>query len=287
MMLFLAVSDAYGSGFEFRAESSIRKYNDAESYHPFPEHKVIPGRYTDDTQMSIAIAEALTEHVAEIQAGWIWPRECLATHFVKAFQRDPRSSYSPGFGSILKAAKDGQDLLKTISGNSDKSGAAMRAMPIGFLKPLDKVLQFSSIQAAVTHNTPGGIAAALASAAAAHYFIYDVGPKADLAKWLEKTVPGYPWSTPWVGKVSTNGIECVRAAITAILGNDGLKSILKASVGFTGDTDTVAAIAVACASESKEIKQDLPDALINGLEDGQYGKKYLMELDEKLKKFLA
>lgn len=53
-----------------------------------------------------------------------------------------------------------------------------------------------------------------------------------------------------------------------------------------GDVDQVAAIALA-ASWSWEIESDLPAVLISGLENGVYGREYLVELDRKLMEFVA
>ena len=58
--------------------------------------------------------------------------------------------------------------------------------------------------------------------------------------------------------------------------------ILIRSVDLGGDTDTVAAIAMAPASVSAELVRDLPVALIDGLEDGPFGGAYLAELDSRL-----
>ena len=74
----------------------------------------------------------------------------------------------------------------------------------------------------------------------------------------------------------------VRAAITSIINNNSLSEILKSSIAWGGDTDTAATIAMAAASCSKTIKKDLPESLINGLENGKYGKDYLICLDKKL-----
>ena len=58
--------------------------------------------------------------------------------------------------------------------------------------------------------------------------------------------------------------------------------MLQACIAFTGDVDTVAAVAMGAASMSRQIVQDLPSLLIAQLEDGPYGRKYIEELDEKL-----
>ena len=73
MLLELAIGDAYGTGFEF-AESDFVRH---------PRHRLRLGSYTNDTQMSIAIAETLIAQEA-------WTPEVLAERFVRTFKRDPR-----------------------------------------------------------------------------------------------------------------------------------------------------------------------------------------------------
>jgi hypothetical protein len=57
-------------------------------------------------------------------------------------------------------------------------------------------------------------------------------------------------------------------------------------VSYTGDVDTVAAIALAAGSCSREVSQDLPEVLTEGLENGKYGREYLIELDRRLFRLL-
>ena len=74
----------------------------------------------------------------------------------------------------------------------------------------------------------------------------------------------------------------VRAAITAITASSSMSTLLRTCIAFTGDVDTVAAIALAAGSCSDEIAQDLPDHLVYGLEDGPYGRRYIETLDVQL-----
>jgi ADP-ribosyl-[dinitrogen reductase] hydrolase len=74
----------------------------------------------------------------------------------------------------------------------------------------------------------------------------------------------------------------VRAAITAIRQSDSLSGLLRRCVDFTGDVDTVAAIALAAGSCSDELSHDLPDHLVTGLGAGPYGRDYLISLDQRL-----
>ncbi len=87
---------------------------------------------------------------------------------------------------------------------------------------------------------------------------------------------------PWTGKVGSKGRMSVRAAITAITACDGLSDLLRTCVAFGGDVDTVAAIALSAASCCPRFRKDLPAALVEGLENGTYGRNYIVELDRRL-----
>jgi ADP-ribosyl-[dinitrogen reductase] hydrolase len=274
MLLELAIGDAYGAGFEYADSELVERYNDLSRYIQHPRHQIKPGCYTDDTQMSLAIAETL---VAEEP----WTPEVLAHRFVTTFKRDAREGYAGRFYQFLLQVQDGKQFLENISWTSDKSGAAMRAAPLGILPTIEQVIEATSIQAAITHNTPDGINAAIAAALMSHYFIYQLGEKKELGRFLDTHVSG-EWSKPWQGEVRSKGWMSVRAAITAVIRNNSLSELLKDCIAFTGDVDTVAAIALAAGACSNEITQDLPAHLIDGLENGTYGRDYIIQLDKQL-----
>ncbi len=275
MLLELAIGDAYGAGFEYVSRKLIDEHNDLSAYVQHPRHESIaPGEYTDDTQMTLAIAEAIV-------AGDSWTPDNLAARFVDVFKRNPREGYASRFYAFLHTMKDGADFLARIQPTSDKSGAAMRAAPIGVFRTVPDVLERARVQAAITHNTPDGIAAAQAAALLSHYFLADLGEKATLGKFIEQHVDG-EWSVPWEGKVGGKGLMSVRAAITAVQRHDTLSALLRACIDFGGDVDTVATIALGAASSSREVTNDLPQPLVDGLENGVFGRDYLIDLDAKL-----
>lgn len=274
MLLELAIGDAYGAGFEYAEPEIVESQNNLSSYVQHPRHQLKPGSYTDDTQMSIAIAETIISQQP-------WTPEVLASRFVATFKRDQREGYASRFYNFLLQVQDGHEFLSAINWTSDKSGAAMRAAPMGVFPTVEQVIQAATIQAAITHNTPDGINAAIAAALMSHYFIYKLGQKSELGKFLESHVSG-EWSKPWTGKVKSQGWMSVTAAITAVMRNNSMSELLKDCVAFTGDVDTVGAIALAAASCSQEITQDLPDHLISGLENQAYGRDYLITLDQQL-----
>ncbi|HYE17928.1 MAG TPA: ADP-ribosylglycohydrolase family protein [Tepidisphaeraceae bacterium] len=274
MLIELAIADAYGAGFEYVKDEIVRTRNTLAGYVQHPRHPLPPGSYTDDTQMSIAVAEVLVE-------GLPWTPEVLAERFVTAFKRDPRNGYAQGFYHFLQSVTGGADFLARIKPDSDKSGGAMRAAPVGVLPTIAEVIDYAARQAALTHDTPDGRNAAAAAALMSHYFLYRLGPRRDLGHFVAAHVPG-AWAEPYVGKVKETGWMSVQAAVTAVVASDRMSDLLRRCVDFTGDVDTVAAIACAAASASDEVEQDLPRHLFDGLENGPYGRDYLIDLDRRL-----
>lgn len=274
MLLELAIGDAYGAGFEYAADRIVRDQNDLSRYIQHPKHGIAPGCYTDDAQMSIAIAEALL-------ADEPWSPQLVTRHFVAALKRDPREGYAGAFYDFLQSIADADEFLQRIRPDSDKSGASMRACPLGVLPTVAQVLEYNRLQAAVTHNTSAGIEAAAAAGLMTHFLLYRLGPIADLPDFLLAHVPG-EWAIPWQGKVGAKGWMSVRAAITAVVANRRLSDLLRACIAYTGDVDTVATIALGAASCSTEYEQDLPSHLYESLENGPYGRDYLLQLERRL-----
>lgn len=274
MLVEIAIGDAYGAAFEYAKPTSDRP-NDLSCYSKHPRHGTAPGCYTDDTQMSLVIAEALIDHGAAAT-----PMQFI-DKFVLAFQRDPREGYSRHFWEFLQSVSDAADFAARIRPQSEKSGAAMRACPIGVLPDVTLVLQVAERQARITHDTDGGVKSAQAAALATHYFAYRLGNRAGLPCFLDAHIAG-DWSHHHVGKVGSEGMSAVRAAITAIMAENSLSALLRRCVDFTGDVDTVAAVAMGAASCSEEFTADLPVALHAGLEKGPWGIDYLRTQDARL-----
>ncbi len=95
MLLRIAQGDAFGMSCEFRRknlEAALR----FDSYIRHPEWGPEAGCYTDDTQMSIAVARCVLSKTLG--------REDFAHQFVLCYKRDPRPQcYAQGFQSLLLA----------------------------------------------------------------------------------------------------------------------------------------------------------------------------------------
>jgi len=282
VLVELAVGDAYGAGFEYSPPEFVSAHNTLVGYVQHPTHLGLsPGDYTDDTQMTIAIAEMLLSDTT-------WSRENLAEKFVRVFHRDQRDGYSTGFQALLRASDTGQQLLAGLTPGSDRSGAAMRTTPIGLLPTIDDVLHHAQLQARVTHDSLAGVESAQAAALAVHYCYHQLGTTSAVAVWIDQQLRPLggqeQWSQPWIGKVGAKGVMSVRAALGALTHSRSLSELLRTCIAYTGDVDTVATIALAAGSCAIDITQDLPHQLYDKLENGPYGHDYLAQLNAQLAK---
>lgn len=274
-LLFGALGDAYGFCFEFAKPEIIAQHNILK-YHQHPEFlDNQPGVYSDDTQMQIALAEI-------IATDRDWTPEVIAESFLNVFHRDPRAGYAKRFDAFLRETHTASEFLAKINPASERNGAAMRAPIIGMFPELDDVVSRAVIQAKLTHDTKGGVDSAIAAALMTHFFAYEYGTKDQLPSFLDKHIPGYNWNQDWQGEVLVVGIDTVRAAVTSIKSSDSLALLLKNCVDHTGDVDSVATIALASASCSKEFARDIPNCLWEGFEKSDYALKYLLELDRRV-----
>lgn len=284
MLLELAIGDAYGAGFEYCYDNLTS--NNLEEYVQNSKHRDLkPGKYTDDAQMSIAIAESILNS----ETNELFVPETWVKYFLNIFHRDWRQGYSRNFQKFLEITKSSEDFLNNIRPDSSKSGAAMRSCPIGYIRDIEQLLKIAKIQATTTHNTDIGIRSSQIVALACNFFIHQDGKIGNLKKFLEQYISLSDFHFDWNQEVLSQGTDSVSAALTSIIRNNSISELLIECVNYTGDVDTVACIALGIASCSKEYIFDLPDQLVWGLEcGGKFGKEYLEKLDSQLKdKFIV
>ena len=273
MLQEIAIADAYGAGFEFAAPEIIATHNNLHDYVPHQLYGML-GNYTDDTQMSLALSELLISNSD-------WTAVNIANQFVRCFKRDPRQGYSKGFYSLLTQVEDGQQLLDSIRAISTRNGAAMRSVPLGVLADKQQLLAYAKQQAIITHNTAIGIASSRAVALSAHFGLYQLGDVSQLPAFLQSEEVG-DWNYDWQHTVTVEAFDTVSAALSCLLRHDNLADLLQSCVALSGDTDSVAAIAVGIASCFTSYSKNLPEHLKQTLNEPQYGMAYLAELDKQL-----
>ena len=295
MLLRIAQGDAYCHGVEYVKDPAI--VADAlkfERYVKHPTHSLDAGQYTDDTQMSIAVAGVLlTEkdrHLAKVPSTVREMddlRVAFVESFIDCFRRDPRDGYARGFQAFLESVVDARDFLRRINPDSDKNGAAMRSVPLGVLPTTALVEYAAGEQAKITHHTSGGVGSSMLTALLSHFALYHDAPlsegreflrahfhmredEEDIAPW-----PGGPVAGPGVG------MKTFRAVMTLVSTETSLIGVAHKAIEWGGDVDSVLSIAWGIASTRMQ-GDDLPPFFEGGLEDGTYGRDFLRDLGQKL-----
>jgi ADP-ribosyl-[dinitrogen reductase] hydrolase len=256
----------------------IAAHNHLKNYIQHPIFSSINKKYTDDTQMSIALIELLI-------SGKDWNSLHIAEYFVAAFKRDPREGYAKRFYTFLSEINSGKELLDKIMTKSERNGAAMRAYPLGGLNNISQIKEWTKIQAEVTHQTEKAVISAQAIALISHFFIYKLGNKSQLLDFIVENT-GYKWAGEWKQEVQIDAIQTTEAVLDIMISGKTLSQMLIDSVNLGGDVDTVASIVLAIGSITNLYVNDLPLHLYDQIENKEFGKDYLVQLDNEWKKFI-
>lgn len=291
-LLGLAVGDALGSHFEGQSSDWI------QNRYPNPEALITnspeaPWRYTDDTQMTIGVAEALLKDRRIVE-------RTLCEAFVENY--DPRRGYGRGARVILEAMEKGQDYRHRAStlfpGGSFGNGAAMRVAPVGLLfhRNTDRLWEQAELSALPTHVHPLGIEGArllaLAVAMALHAHPFDRGSfltelqRRALTVEFEQRLDNAQ-HVRGHGDLARlgNGIAAQDSVVTAIacfaMWPNSYEQVVANSILLGGDTDTIAAMAGAISGAHLGVGA-IPAHLLDSLEDGHKGKSYIARLAEQL-----
>lgn len=249
------LGDIIGSPYEFdRGEKT-------KDFPLFPPH----ARFTDDTVMTVAVAEAL------IAAGTGASEENVKTDVVRLMQHWGRRYPRVGYGGLFR-----QWLVMEHPQpyGSFGNGSAMRVSSVGWLyDSLTRTREVARWTAEVTHNHPEGIKGAEAVTSAIHlgrmghskeeikdYITQEFGY--DLTRTLDEIRPTYSMDATCPGSVPE--------AIIAFLESTDLIDTIRNAVSLGGDTDTIACIAgsiaeafYGCSDALREVcESHLPNRMI-------------------------
>lgn len=185
-------------------------------------------RFTDDTVLTIAVADALIHQK---------PYEDTIRQWAKKY---PRAGYGYSFKKWVKDENMGPY-------NSWGNGSAMRVSACGYYLPtLERVLEEAKKSAECTHDHPEGIKGAQATAASIFlarqgkskeeiklYITKNFGY--DLDRNIESIRPDYKFDVSCQGSVPES--------IIAFLDGKNYEDTIRLAVSLGGDSDTQAAIA--------------------------------------------
>jgi ADP-ribosylglycohydrolase len=164
----LAFGDALGAPTEFMSYEQI-----LQRYGPGGPRDLPPdGRVTDDTQMALAVADALIEAPRPLSADGLEP--LLRARFLEWY-RSPDNDRAPGNTCLhaCAALEDGRPWWEATVTGSKGCGANMRVAPMGLAPALTDADRAGSaqLQAALTHGHPTGLAASELTALAVRWLL--------------------------------------------------------------------------------------------------------------------
>ncbi|MEX5285319.1 ADP-ribosylglycohydrolase family protein [Selenomonas sputigena] len=211
-------------------------------------------RFTDDTVMTIAVADALLEVGEEADEAAV----CAAV--VHAMQRWGRRYSRAGYGGLFRhwLASDEPEPYGSFG-----NGSAMRVAAAGWLyDTLEKTREAARRTAIVTHNHPEGVKGAEATASAIFlaregsskeeiksYIVQEFGY--DLSRTLDEIRPGYSMDATCQGSVPE--------AILSFLESTDFEDAVRGAVSLGGDTDTIACIAGSIAEAFYGVPETLQE----------------------------
>ena len=293
-LLGLALGDAACAPFEGVHATAIW-YDFGGAQKILSNHPVAELACTDDTHMSIGVAEELIDH-GTIDPGRLCRR--FAAHY------DPSRGYGPGTRRILETFRntdhgDWMSLATSVyPDGSLGNGAAMRAAPVGlfFCNDLDRVIIEVERSALPTHTHPIGIdgarviATAVALAAACESFdsgsFYEElvrrAQTDEFRRQLARAAELGP--TDSIGEFG-NSLEANRSVTTAVacftMSPGSYLGTIASALALGGDVDTLAAMAGAISGALLGIGA-LPSSLLAKLEEGPLGRTFLLDLARRL-----
>lgn len=228
-MLGAITGDTIGSRYEF----ICKKTTDFELFYD-------GCRYTDDSVMTMAVAEWLLDDPTH-------SHKILEEKMVKFGELDPQRGYGGMFFSWLFVPKTiNKDGIRRPY-NSFGNGSAMRVSSVGWMfDTLEETELVAEISASITHNHPEGIKGAQSVAAAIFmarngkskkeikdYIVSKYGY--DLNRTCDEIRPRYGFNETCQGSVPE--------AIIAFLESHDYESAIRLAVSLGGDSDTQACIA--------------------------------------------
>ena len=194
--------------------------------------------FTDDTVMTLAVADALTRCGGDAEAF----RQSLIEVMHQYGERYPYAGYGGRFQVWLREGE-------TAPYGSFGNGSAMRVSPVAwYARSLEETLTLARVSAAVTHDHPEGIRGAEATAGA----IYLARTGADMAA-IRAFVSQYYDVTFTLDEIRPSyafNETCQRTvpqAMVAFLESTSFEDAIRNGVSIGGDSDTLCAITGAVA----------------------------------------
>jgi ADP-ribosylglycohydrolase len=220
-------------------------------------------QFTDDTVMTIAVADALMESADEAD-------DEVKAAFVKSMQKWGQKYPYAGYGGMFSRWLEEKDPKPYESlGN----GSAMRVSSVGWLyESIEETRHYARLTAEVTHNHPEGIKGAEAKASAI-FMARNGSSKEEIKDYIIREFEyDLSHSCDEIRSTYHHVETCqqtVPEAITAFLEGNDFEDVIRTAVSLGGDSDTLTCIAGGIAEAfygvpvimESECKDRLPDEM--------------------------
>jgi len=292
----LAIGDALGRPTEFLSLSAIKRKYGEKGIQDLPE----PALFTDDTQMSLAIAEAL---VKAGEKGIEEIMEAVREEFIKWAHSPDTSSRAPGRTCLRGVANMESGIHWTRSGipESKGCGSAMRAGPIGYVYQHDpeKLREVAHATGICTHGHPTADAACIGAAYLVKLALDGVEPSRMIRELLqftrgisdewEQAIAGVEKCLDWEDEEEAleylgegwTGEEAVALSLFCLLKYpDSYKKVAIRGANTNGDSDSIACIAGSISGAFLGIDA-IPERWIKNIERSEYLNDIAVRLAQK------
>ena len=289
----LAIGDALGYPTEFITLARIKTEFGPNGIRDFQKS---PALFTDDTQMSISIAEALIKAGAQDLETIM---EAIKNEFIK-WRRSPENNRAPGNACLTGVASMERGVHWSESGVTDSKGcgSAMRVAPIGYFyqhNP-DKLKQVARASGICTHGHRTAVAASIGAAYLVKLALEGVEPErmipetlsftAGISREFETALSKVSECLDWPNEEDALkylgegwiGEEAVALALYCFLKHpdDYAKTVLRGA-NTNGDSDSVACIAGGISGAYLGVAS-IPDKWIKNIEKAKYLEELAMRL---------
>lgn len=199
-------------------------------------------RFTDDSVMSVAVAEALMN----------------GTNMAASLRKYGRMYPEAGYGGRFRQWLHSNDMPTY---DSFGNGSAMRASAAGWIATsLEEALELAKQSAMPTHSHPEGIRGAQVAAGCV-WLLRQGKTKDDIRAWVTSQGYSLDFTIDEIRPVYQFDVTCqgsVPQAIVAFLEAEDFESAVRLSISIGGDSDTLASIAGALA----EAHWGVPDWIV-------------------------
>jgi len=237
--LGFACGDALGATVEFMSPKQIQKrYGVHQDMIGGGWLGLEAGQVTDDTQMSLAIGQAIIDHQD-------WNIQAVADNFVAWLESNP-----PDIGNTCRRGitryRDSGEVFGLPRDDDAGNGACMRNLPVvlSTLNRPDCFSEWSLQQSHITHNHPLSDAATLALGRIVNLLIHEQTINA-CEQEAERLIGEYREFAyrPYPGKASAYIVDTVQTVLHYFFNTDSFESCLIATVNQGADADTTGALA--------------------------------------------